>query len=82
MANITIFVTYLTPQNNKVLVNGECYVSPNNGPVAFSCEHDWDAIAIDINLGIRNSAIAAAEAAGYNIGAADKKTLLVAAIDV
>lgn len=82
MAHITIFVTNLVPQNNKLLVNGECYVSPNNGPIGFSCEHDWDSIAFDINTMIRDSAVAAVAVAGFNIGANDKKTLLVAAQDV
>ncbi len=82
MAHLTIFVTNLVPQNNRLVINGECYVSPNNGPVGFSCEHDWDAIAFDINSMIRESAITAATTAGYNIGANDKKTLIVSAIDV
>lgn len=82
MADINIFVTDRDTQNNKVRYSGNCLVSPNFGAYVWEYEADFGDIAVDINNGIKAAAIAAAVAAGKNIGLLDKKTMVGGASDV
>lgn len=82
MAHVSIFLTSMHPENNKIVLQGEVYASPNNGPFGWTCEHDWDAIAVDVNSMIRDAAVAALAANNINVNAGDKKTVFCSAIDV
>lgn len=82
MASATVFVTSMTPQNNKIAVSGLVYASPNNGPYSFECEHEWDEIAFNINVMIRDAAIAALADQNINVTETDKKTIYCGAADV
>jgi hypothetical protein len=82
MANITIFVTTMQPQNNKIALGGLVYSSPNSGPFSFECEHEWDTIAFDINAMIKETAIAVLAAENINVTEGDKKTLYCGAADI
>jgi len=82
MAHINIFVTSVDPLNNKVSYTGTALVSPNFGPYQWVYEAEFNAIAVDINAGIKAAAIAVAEADGRTIGLADKKTVVAGAQDL
>jgi len=82
MANITMFVASLSCSNNKVRIDGVAFVNPGSDGISWTCEAPFDTIAFDVNLLMRDAAIAAVTDAGHHVSATDKKTLLCPAVDL
>jgi hypothetical protein len=75
MADLTIYLSEVSPYQNKIRVGGLVYVSPSHGPYPFFCEHEWGEISVNINKSIRDMAVAEAQLQGHPVNANDRKTI-------
>jgi hypothetical protein len=94
---LLVFVTDISSSDGVVLVSGKALTqlapglkTPANedipvagcGVIGWVASVAWGDPATAINAAIRDAAVAAAVAAGYTVGGADKKTLFRGAIDL
>ncbi|MGH9966240.1 MAG: hypothetical protein ACREBG_00185 [Pyrinomonadaceae bacterium] len=81
MADMALILTNLDPNGSGQLrLNGEGRASTDGGTFYWQVDVNYDALAATINSAIKDAAISAAQAAGYTVGAFDKKTLYSAAV--
>jgi hypothetical protein len=82
MAHIAIHVTDVDPRTAEgdLTIAGVAFLSTDGGQVNWAAYVAYTALAATINGACMDAAIAAAQAAGYTVGALDKKTIWGGAI--
>ena len=85
MAHIVMLVHGYAPADSgdDIRIQGSCRLSgmtPADESIGWSVDVAPGALAAAMNSAIKDAAIAAAELAGYTVGALDKKTLLGGAV--
>jgi hypothetical protein len=81
MADLSMLVSGIEPgPSNNVRLNIVAFASPDSGTLTFNVDVAFNALATTVNDAIKDAGIAAADDAGYTVGALDKKTLFGGAL--
>jgi len=80
MADILIFYQDRNIVEGEIVLSGTAYASPDSGSIPWETTVSRGDLAATINAAMKTAAIAAADVAGYTVGALDKKTLLGGAV--
>lgn len=79
MPHLHIVADSINP-GTSVIIGGSAVVEGHDDTLMWSVSVAWDALEATINTAIKDAAIAAAAAAGFTVGALDKKTLYGGAV--